>query len=85
MALNCGLDSATTVRVCEAFIETLKQAYASGETVSLTGFGTFAPKHTPQRQGRNPHSGDSVTIPAATKLDFKPSQTLRITENVEEE
>jgi DNA-binding protein HU-beta len=45
--------------------------------VTIPGFGTFATKHRGARQGRNPATGATITIPAKKYVHFKPGKTLR--------
>ena len=45
--------------------------------VTLPGFGTFSTKHRGERQGRNPATGMTITIPAKNYVHFKPGKTLR--------
>lgn len=40
-------------------------------------FGVFAIRHRAERQGRNPATGEAMTIPASRNVGFKPSQTLK--------
>jgi DNA-binding protein HU-beta len=52
-------------------------ALDAGEKVTIPGFGTFATKHRGARQGRNPATGATITIPAKKYVHFKPGKTLR--------
>lgn len=49
----------------------------AGGKVTLPGFGTFSTKHRAERQGRNPATGETITIPAKNYVHFKPGKTLR--------
>jgi nucleoid DNA-binding protein len=53
------------------------QALSEGKTVTLIGFGTFAVKTRQERQGRNPRTGEPMTIKAAKLPAFKPGKTLK--------
>ena len=48
-----------------------------GEKVTIPGFGTFSTKSRGERQGRNPATGATITIPAKKYVHFKPGKTLR--------
>jgi len=48
-----------------------------GEKVKISGFGTFIVKEKNSRKGRNPQTGDGITITARKVLTFKPSQVLK--------
>jgi DNA-binding protein HU-beta len=52
-------------------------ALDAGDKVTLPGFGTFSTKHRGERQGRNPATGKTITIPAKNYVHFKPGKTLR--------
>ena len=52
-------------------------ALDTGEKVTIPGFGTFATKSRGERQGRNPATGETITIKAKKYVHFKPGKTLR--------
>ena len=52
-------------------------AVAKGEEVSINGFGKFKVKDAPERQGRNPATGEAITIAAQRKLTFAPAKQVR--------
>lgn len=45
----------------------------AGESVKLPELGTFTPVATKERQGRNPRTQESITIPAGTRIKFRAS------------
>ncbi|MFC5358063.1 HU family DNA-binding protein [Azospirillum himalayense] len=47
-----------------------------GHDVQLHGFGNFTVKHTEERPGRNPRTGEAVTVRAKTKVSFKQAKAL---------
>lgn len=49
---------------------------APNVTLQLRGFGTFNTKVTPERSGRNPATGESITIPSRLAVRFKASKSL---------
>ena len=55
----------------------IADALARGETVTVAGFGTFTTRRREARQGRNPQTGESITIAASTTPAFKAGKTLR--------
>ena len=55
----------------------ITDALANGETVTLTGFGTFTVRSREARQGRNPRTGESITIAASRIPAFKAGKALR--------
>jgi DNA-binding protein HU-beta len=60
-----------------ALLETIIQVVADGDKVTLVGFGTFESKERSAREGRNPKTGDTVQIPAATVPTFSAGKTFR--------
>ena len=48
-----------------------------GEEVTLNGFGKFKVKDSPERQGRNPSSGEAITIAASRKLAFTVAKAVK--------
>ena len=61
----------------DAVFEAIGEALANGEEVRILGFGTFGTRSRPARTGRNPLTGESLSIQASTAPVFKPSQKLR--------
>ena len=55
----------------------IASALDAGEKVTVPGFGTFSTKSRGERQGRNPATGDTITIKAKNYVHFKPGKTLR--------
>ncbi|MEO0376270.1 MAG: HU family DNA-binding protein [Cyanobacteria bacterium P01_A01_bin.17] len=56
--------------VVSATIDTIMSAVANGEKVTIVGFGSFEPRDRKQREGRNPKTGETMTIPATTVPAF---------------
>jgi integration host factor beta subunit len=63
-------------QVIDAVLGQITEALAKGEKVDLRGFGSFQANAKKQRQGRNPQTGDAITIAAKTVAVFKPSKEL---------
>jgi len=57
--------------------EFLMSAAAKGEEISLPGFGKFKVKETPEREGRNPTSGEKIKIAASRKLTYSPAKAVK--------
>ena len=55
----------------------LTESLAAGEKVQLIGFGTFLTRKSETRQGRNPGTGEAITIPEKTAAAFKPGKGLK--------
>ena len=66
-------EAATAVAAAlEIITDTIKE-----DTVSLSGFGTFGCKHRLAREGKNPRTGEMVTISASNVPFFKASKALK--------
>lgn len=76
-AEHAGLTKKDTERVLNAAIDTITMALMRGEKVQLSGFGTFETKDREARVGRNPHTKESVEIPATRVPAFKASKVLK--------
>ncbi len=63
--------------VVEAVFAIIKDGLRHGDKVKISGFGTFIVNHKHARRGRNPQTGDPITIDSRRVLSFKPSQVLK--------
>jgi DNA-binding protein HU-beta len=61
----------------DAVLDTITKSLASGDTVTITGFGTFAAKKRAARAGINPKTGEKIQIPAMTVPKFKAGKGLK--------
>ncbi len=61
----------------EATLENIMKALSAGDDVRLVGFGTFSVSHRAQSQGRNPRTGEPMTIPASKNPKFKAGKALK--------
>jgi integration host factor subunit alpha len=61
----------------DAVLDALKDAFQSGETVKVQGFGKFVVREKSERAGRNPKTGDVIAITRRRVLTFKPSAVLK--------
>lgn len=77
MRNKSGLPKADCESALNAYIETVSDALAKGEKVTLIGFGTLAAVMRKGREGRNPKTGATVTIPTRRVAKFTPGVTLR--------
>ena len=77
VAAQASLTKASADAAVNAVLSAITGALASGETVTLTGFGTFSVRTREARQGRNPRTGESITIAASRVPAFKAGKALR--------
>ncbi|MCX8027138.1 MAG: integration host factor subunit alpha [Thermodesulfovibrionales bacterium] len=72
-----GLQKAEAQTVVEMLIENVKEALLSGETVKISGFGTFTVRKKGSRIGRNPKTKQEVTITPRRVITFRASEQLK--------
>lgn len=68
-------------RVINAATDIIKAELAQGGKVQLIGFGTFEVRDRAERSGRNPRTGEAITLPASKLPYFKPGKTLKAAVN----
>ena len=61
----------------KTMLEHMGQTLAAGDRIEIRGFGSFSLHYRPPRVGRNPKSGDPVSLPAKYVPHFKPGKELR--------
>jgi integration host factor subunit beta len=61
----------------KALLEQMSESLATGERIEIRGFGSFSLHFRPPRVGRNPKTGDSVTLSGKYVPHFKPGKELR--------
>ena len=72
-----GVSDAQAKSIVDDILKDIVDAAASGEEVSLPGFGKFKVKTTPEREGRNPASGEKIKIAASNKLTFASAKSVK--------
>lgn len=76
VANDVGLPMTKVGPVVDAVVQRIAIALQSGDEVRIQGLGTFSVKETAERQGRNPATGEAITVPAGKKVKFKPAKGL---------
>ena len=61
----------------KSLLEQMSNSLSSGERIEIRGFGSFSLHYRPPRAGRNPKTGDSVSLPGKHVPHFKPGKELR--------
>ena len=72
-----GLDASQAKSAVDATIAEITAQLAAGNEVKFTGFGKFSAVARPAREGRNPQTGESMTIAAKTAPKFSPGAELK--------
>lgn len=76
VAAGSGLSMTDAARAVGAVIETITKSMHAGEPVVIPGFGSFAVRERAARSGRNPRTGEAMTIAARKRVHFNPGKGL---------
>lgn len=81
LATSAKLPLSTAVKAIDGLISIAKTALASGEEITIRGFGTLSVVQRDERMGRNPQTGEEKLIPAHRTVKFKTSKEFKETLN----
>ena len=76
MAKDAGISKSAAKKALESFLNNVEGALKKGDKVALIGFGSFSVITRPSRKGRNPRTGEMITIPAKKVVKFKAGSEL---------
>ena len=77
VAEQAGLSKKYAEKAVKAYNEVVAAELAKGGKVQLVGFGTFEVSERPEREGRNPKSGETMMIAASKAPKFKAGKALK--------
>ncbi len=77
VAERTGMKKKDAATVVDAVLDTITATLEKKEEISLVGFGTFDVRARAERMGRNPRTGEQITIPASTTCVFRPGRRLK--------
>ena len=77
IASEADISKASAGPALDSMINSITGALSKGDSVSLVGFGTFNVKQRAARTGRNPQTGETIQIKAATVPGFKAGKALK--------
>jgi len=78
VANRAGVTQKVAEEVVKAFTDTISETLGRrGEKVVVTGFGTFEVRHRVQRSGKNPRTGEVITVPAQKTPAFRAGKLLK--------
>lgn len=77
IATEAGISKAAAQKALDATTNAVTNALKNGDTVTLVGFGTFYVGERAERQGRNPKTGEPLTIAAAKTPKFRAGKALK--------
>lgn len=79
IALQADISKASATRALDALIDATLQRLHQGESVTLGALGSLVVAQRPERIGRNPRTGDPITIKSARMAKFRPGKALKDT------
>jgi DNA-binding protein HU-beta len=74
---KAGLSKADAAKAVDAVIDAITNSLRGGTEVRLVGFGTFLVSSRAASTGRNPRTGEAISIPAAKLPKFKAGKALK--------
>lgn len=77
IAEKSGLTKKDVEAVVSGVVDEITNALKSGDKVQFVGFGTFETRERSSRTGRNPQTGEEISIPASTVPAFRPGNKLK--------
>ena len=77
IASETGLSRKDAEAAVKAFVDVVTSELQKGEKVQLVGFGTFEVSERAAREGRNPQTGETMTIEASKAPKFKAGKALK--------
>jgi len=77
IAGQTGFTKKESIELVELIFETMKSTLVEGENLKISGFGHFTVRDKADRRGRNPQTGEDITISSRRVLAFKPSMILK--------
>ena len=77
VAAKEGIEKKCAEKAVNAVFATIADELAKGEKIQLVGFGTFEIRERAEKQGRNPRTGETMTVPATKVPAFKAGAALK--------
>lgn len=77
IAVDVEVSQEKAAKLLDAVTTCITNALATGDSVTIVGFGTFSMKKRAARKGRNPKTGEAIDIAASTVPDFKAGKGLK--------
>jgi len=77
VAEKAELSKKDSDKALRAVLDAITESLAKGDKVQLVGFGTFEVRNRKAREGRNPSTGEKITVKAQKAPAFKPGKALK--------
>lgn len=84
IAERVSLNKQEAGQVFESVLSAMRQALKEGKRIELRGLGTFGVRTRKPRMGRNPRTGEKVSVPSKKVPFFKPGKEFKIIEVIDE-
>ena len=82
IADDCGFSKGESTEIVEKILDIIKNSFIHGEDVMISGFGKWSVKEKNSRRGRNPQTGETLTLDARKVITWKYSPVLRKSVNI---
>lgn len=79
MAREAGITHMQAQKAYASLLKAVKESLQTGRKVNLSGFGSFEIKAREAREGRNPKTGQTISIPRKRRIKFTPSRLFKTT------
>ncbi|XDZ66813.1 HU family DNA-binding protein [Alphaproteobacteria bacterium LSUCC0684] len=77
VAARSGLSKADAAKAVDGIVGSIESALKAGDEVRIVGFGTFSVSARAATTGRNPRTGETISIPASKQPKFKAGAPLK--------
>ena len=77
IAADTELTQKQAAAALDSVLANIQEVVASGDTLAFTGFGSFSVKSREAREGRNPATGEAMSIPASKVPAFKAGKAFK--------
>ncbi len=77
IASKTSMTKVAAERALLALLDSIQGSLVKEEKLTITGFGTFSVEKRKERKGRNPRTGEEITIKASKMVKFRPGKTLK--------
>ena len=77
LAEKSGISKSEAAKLLDTVTGELTELLSNGEKITFSGFGTFDVKERAERKGRNPQTGEEITISARKVVQFKAGSALK--------
>jgi DNA-binding protein HU-beta len=74
---DAGISYLQAEKAFNAMIQGIKNSLEKGKRVTFSGFGSFEIKNSKARKGRNPKTGEEISVPKKKRVKFNPSKKLK--------